>query len=90
MKQSCYFVKLCDGEFNKKHIGVTLFSLQLCVRELILKMCGKGTKYVSRNIRRTCISFLKIFLVELLNSLRKSDTNIDILTLMSMIHFMLS
>ena len=31
MKQSCYFAKVCDREFNKKHIGVNVFSLQLCV-----------------------------------------------------------
>ena len=31
MKQSCFFAKVCDREFNKKHIGVNLFSLQLCV-----------------------------------------------------------
>ena len=33
MKQSCYFVKICDGEFNTKHTGVNLFSLQLCLHE---------------------------------------------------------
>ena len=32
VKQSYYFAKLCDGEFNKKHIGVKLFSLKLCLR----------------------------------------------------------
>ena len=29
MKQSCYFAEVCDREFNNKHIGVNLFSLQL-------------------------------------------------------------
>ena len=33
MKQSCYFDKVYDGEFNKEHIGVNLFSLQLCERK---------------------------------------------------------
>ena len=37
MKQSCYFAKLCDGEFNKKLIGVKLKTL-----------CEKGTQFVSR------------------------------------------
>ena len=30
-KQSCYFAKICDREFNKKHKGVNLSLLQLCV-----------------------------------------------------------
>ena len=30
VKNSCYFAGLRDGEFNKKHIGANLFSLQLC------------------------------------------------------------
>ena len=46
MKQSCYFAKVCDGELNKKHIGVNLFSLQLCVHEKILS--EKGAKLVPR------------------------------------------
>ena len=33
MKQSGLFAKVCDGEFNKKDIGVNLFSVQLCVHE---------------------------------------------------------
>ena len=32
-QQSCYFAKVCAREFNKKHIGVNLFSLQLCIHE---------------------------------------------------------
>ena len=28
VKQLGYFAKICDGELNKKHIGVNLFSLQ--------------------------------------------------------------
>ena len=49
MKQSCYFAKICDGEFNKKPIGVNLFSLQFCLHEKMLKiMCEKCTKFVSR------------------------------------------
>ena len=40
-----FFCKICDGEFNKKHIGVTLFSLQLCVHEyMLIILCEKGTK----------------------------------------------
>ena len=31
VKQSCYFAKLYDGEFYKKHMGVNLFSLQHCI-----------------------------------------------------------
>ena len=31
--QSCCFAEVCDGEFNKKAHGVTLFSLQLSIRE---------------------------------------------------------
>ena len=49
MKQSYYFAKLCDGDSNKKLIGVNLFSLQFCVPEYMLKiLCEKGTKFVSR------------------------------------------
>ena len=49
MKQSGYFAKICYDEFSRKHIGVNLFSLQLCLHELMLKiMCKKGTKFVSR------------------------------------------
>ena len=33
MKQSYYFAKVCDGELNKKHIGVNLFLLHHCVHE---------------------------------------------------------
>ena len=33
VKQSCYFAQVCSWKFNKKHMGVTLFSLQLSVRE---------------------------------------------------------
>ena len=33
VKQSCYFAKICDGEFNKKCIGLNLFSLQLCLHK---------------------------------------------------------
>ena len=29
MKQSCYFVKVCDRKFNKKHIGVIYFIVTL-------------------------------------------------------------
>ena len=47
MKQSCYFAKVCDREFNKKHIGVNLFSLQLCVHEYrLIILCEKYTKFV--------------------------------------------
>ena len=49
MQQSCYFAKVCHGEFNKKGIGVNLFSLQLCVDEKRLTiLCEKGTEFVSR------------------------------------------
>ena len=47
MSQSCYFAKVCDGELKKKHIGVSLFSLQLCEKMLKI-VCEKGTKHVSR------------------------------------------
>ena len=37
------------GEFKKKHLGVNLLSLQLCVHEEMLKiLCEKGSKLVSR------------------------------------------
>ena len=49
VKQPCYFAKVCGCEFNKKHIGVTLFSLQFCVDEKMLKiMYEKGTTFDSR------------------------------------------
>ena len=43
MKQSCYFAKVCDREFNIKLIGVNLFLLPPCK-----VLCGKGTKFVLR------------------------------------------
>ena len=33
VNKSCYFAKVCDGEFKKKAHRVILFSLQLCVHE---------------------------------------------------------
>ena len=49
MKQSCYFTKVCDREFNIKHIVVNLFSLQLCVHEYRLTiLCERSIKVVSR------------------------------------------
>ena len=33
IKQLSYFANISDGEFDKKHIGVNLFSLQLCLHE---------------------------------------------------------
>ena len=49
MQQLCYFAKVCDREFNKKHKGVNLFSFQLCVHEKGLTILSeKGTKFVSR------------------------------------------
>ena len=48
MKQSCCFAKVYDREFNKKHIGVNLFSLQLRVHEkCLIILCEKGTNCVS-------------------------------------------
>ena len=49
MKQSCYFAKVCDGDFKKNHIGVNIFLLQLCLYDEILKvLCEKCTKHVSK------------------------------------------
>ena len=49
VKESCYFAKVCNREFNKKDIGVNLFSLQLCVHEYRFRiLCEKGTKFVLR------------------------------------------
>ena len=49
MQQSCHFVKVCDCEFNKNHIEVNLFSLQLCVHEKGLTILSeKVTKFVSK------------------------------------------
>ena len=48
MKQSCYFAKVCDCEFNKKYICVNFFSLQLCLHEYMLTiLCHKDIKCVS-------------------------------------------
>ena len=49
VKQSCYFAKVCDREFNKKQIGVDLFSLQLSLTEYRLTLlCRKDTTFVLR------------------------------------------
>ena len=49
MEKSCYFANICDAAFNKKHIGVNLFSSQLCVHEQMLNLfCEKGRKFVSK------------------------------------------
>ena len=46
MNQYC---ELCDGEFNKRHIGINILSLQLCVHEKMLTIvCAKDTTFVSR------------------------------------------
>ena len=47
MNHSCFFTKVCDGEFNNKQLGVTLFLLQLCVREKVLKILCEKTKKLS-------------------------------------------
>ena len=44
MKQSGLFAKVCDGEINKKDIGVNLFSLQLCVHEQMLTVLCEKTQ----------------------------------------------
>ena len=41
VKQSCYIAKIYDGGFKNKHIGVNLFSLQLCLHEYMLKILCK-------------------------------------------------
>ena len=33
VKQSCCFAKICDNELSKKHTGVNLFLLHLCLHE---------------------------------------------------------
>ena len=52
-KQSCYFDKVCDREFNRKHIEVNLFSLQLFIHEKRLTVLSekkkKHAKFVSRS-----------------------------------------
>ena len=49
MEQSCYFAEVCDHEFNKKHIRVNLFSLQLWLHEYRLTILyEKWTRFVSR------------------------------------------
>ena len=46
MKQSCYFAKVCDRGVNKKHIGVNLFLLQLCLNGYKLTiLCEKSTEF---------------------------------------------
>ena len=45
VKQSGCFAKIGDGEFNKKHIGVNLFSLQLAMLKILWE---KGTKLVAK------------------------------------------
>ena len=37
MKQSCYLAKVCDGEFNKEHIGSLYFQFN-CV---YMNKCSK-------------------------------------------------
>ena len=41
MKQSCYFAKVCDREFNKKHIGVNLFLLNVVYINIGCHFCLK-------------------------------------------------
>ena len=48
VKQSCYFAKLCDREFNIKHIGVNLFSLQLGCTWIVKILFEIGRIFVSR------------------------------------------
>ena len=57
VKQSCYFAKVCDREFKKKHIWIKIFSLQLSVHEYRLTILfERGTK-LFQDVR---VNFLKI------------------------------
>ena len=55
MKLLCYFAKVWDPEFNNKHRGVNIFSLKLCVHELIedIYFFEVNTKYISSSVLKT-------------------------------------
>ena len=65
--RSC--AKVCDREFNKKHIGVNLISLQFCVHEKGWQLFAKiGTKFVlfpgdSRAIARSLDESRKLMIL---------------------------
>ena len=48
MKQSWFYAKVCDGEFNKKHMGVNLFHCNFVSVNKFEHFCAKGTIFVSR------------------------------------------
>ena len=50
MKRSCYFARVCDVEFTKKHIVVNLFSLQFRVREYMLKILCENAQNLSQDV----------------------------------------
>ena len=55
--KSCYFAKVCDRVFNKKHIWVNIFSLQLSVHEYRLTICVKRAQNLYQDVLD---KFLKI------------------------------
>ena len=50
MKRSCYFARVCNVEFTKKHIVVNLFSLQFRVREYMLKILCENAQNLSKDV----------------------------------------
>ena len=52
MKQSCYYAKVCDREFNKKHIRVILLSLHFF-----------SLKHSGRHMALSCLVTLSISLL---------------------------
>ena len=58
-KQSCYFDKVCDREFNRKHIEVNLFSLQLFIHEKRLTVLSEKKKNTQNLFQEVGDHFLK-------------------------------
>ena len=50
VKHSGYVAKVCDGDFNKKHVGIDLFSLQFCVYKLVLKIFCKKPQNLFQDV----------------------------------------
>ena len=57
VKQSCYFAIICNGEINKKHMGVTLFHCNFVYVNKYRNVFVKGHKFFLKDFG---FYFLKI------------------------------
>ena len=49
-KQSCYFAKVCECEFNKNHIGVNLFFCYFVYKNKCYNLCVKKAHNLFKDV----------------------------------------